>query len=147
MSAVDLTLMSWDVCEKCFIKRVERDEWRFDTIVSMAKLRLKKIERYRINEEVSFIVEDYYEVIKELLVAYLLKDGFRSKNHQCLISYFSKKNPEREREVQIILQMSYFRNRLGYYGEGIPLKFYKINKEEFKKIIDLILELLEVNDE
>ncbi|MGC9309443.1 MAG: hypothetical protein ACP5D2_01985 [Candidatus Nanoarchaeia archaeon] len=90
---------------------------------------------------VSLIFEDYYEIIKELLVAYLLKNGLRSKNHQCLISYFYKKTG-REKEALLISQMNFFRNRLNYYGEDIPSNFYYDNKEEFKKVVDLLLELL-----
>ncbi len=65
----------------------------------------------------------------------------RSKNHQCLISYFNLKNPHLESEVILIAQMSYFRNRLDYYGESVPLDFYEKNKERFLQII-LILEKL-----
>lgn len=146
MSVVDLTLMSWKLCEKCFLKRVEKDDWRVDTIIKMAKLRLEKIKMYRAIDEVSFIVEDYYEVIKELLVAYMLRGGLRARNHQCLISYFAMKNSGYEREAHTILQMSYFRNRLDYYGESVPVKFYEMNKGEFKRIVGLILGLLEVGE-
>ena len=136
--------MSWGLCEKCFIRIVEKDEWRIDTIVKMAKLRLDKINRCGSDEEVSFIVEDYYEVIKELLIAYMLRGGLRSKNHQCLISYFLRENPEFEREAQIVLQMSYFRNRMGYYGEMVPKSFFYSHEREFKDIVGLLLGLLEV---
>ena len=95
------------------------------------------------SENVSFVVEDYYEVIKELLVAYLLKNGLKSGNHQCLISYFYKENPDYEKEACLISQMSFFRNRLNYYGEDVPMEFYEKNKDEFERLIKLILELIE----
>ena len=82
-------------------------------------------------------------LIKEFLTAYLLKNGMRSSNHQCLISYFLKKNPDCEREAVLIQQMSFFRNRLNYYGEDIPEEFYTENKEEFEKIVKLVLRLIE----
>jgi hypothetical protein len=109
--------------------------------MAMQRLNLtKSIKPTKAN--ISFIVEDYYEVIKELLVAYLLKNGLRSKNHQCLITYFYRENPDLEYEVNLISQLSYFRNRLGYYGERIPFGFYDKNKEEFENIIKLILKLI-----
>jgi len=139
-----MNLMPWELCERDFIKIVERDDERLRTIIKMALKRLDKIKKYGKDEEISFVVEDYYEIIKELLVAYLLKNRLRSKNHQCLISYFYKKNPQCEREVQIISQMSFFRNRLNYYGEEIPQKFYETHKQEFKEVIKLLLGILEV---
>ena len=137
------TIMEWSKCQREFMRKVEKDPERVESIILKAKQRLHRAQHTAVTEEtVSFIVEDYYEVIKELLVAYLLKAGMRSKNHQCLISYFYLKNPASEKEAIIIAQMSYFRNRLEYYGESVPLDFYHKNKEEFMKIIRAIEKLL-----
>src|SRR3989344_5506609 len=106
-------LMDWKECEMNFIKKVSIDDERINSIIKRAFQRLKRAKDTKINlENVSFVVEDYYEVIKELLVAYLLKNGLKSKNHQCLISFFYKKNPNFEKESHLISQMSFFRNRL-----------------------------------
>ena len=130
--------MDWSLCDRNFIKRVEVDKERVGSIVKMA---LKRLERARstkvIKDNVSFVVEDYYEVIKELLVAFMLKNGFRSKNHQCLISYFYKEK-KLEREAILIAQMSFYRNRLNYYGDSIPLVFHEENKKEFEEIIKIL---------
>ena len=135
--------MDWKKCERIFIREVEIDESRISSIVSKAKGRKKFIEQFEVTEDnVSFIIEGYYEIIKELLVAYLLKNGMRSKNHQCLITYFYRKNPGQEGEIKLIAQMSYYRNRLNYYGESIPTTFYHKHKDEIIKIIRLIESLL-----
>lgn len=137
--------MSWNECSRKFIRKVYVDDERIKSIVKKALQRLGRARKTEINfATVSFIVEDYYEVIKELLVSYLLKNGLRSRNHQCLISYFYKENPDYEREAYLISQMSFFRNRLSYYGEDIPMNFYEQNKDEFEKIIKVILGLLEM---
>ena len=136
-------IMNWKGCERGFIRNVEIDNERIKSIVKKALQRLDRAKSTQITlENISFVVEDYYEVIKELLVAYLLKNGLKSKNHQCLISYFYKKNPDYEKEAYLISQMSFFRNRLSYYGEDIPMEFYKDNKDEFEIIIKLILDLI-----
>ncbi len=135
--------MSWSQCEREFIRKVEIDESRVNSIVNKARLRLKRAENTVINKEtLSFVIEDYYEVIKELLIAYLLENGLRSKNHQCLISFFYERNKDLERETYLIQQMSFFRNRLTYYGEDVPEGFYHENKEEFKRIILLLEDLI-----
>jgi len=139
----DDELISWEVCKREFIRNVEVDLERVESIKKKALLRLKRAKETEPSKDnISFIVEDYYEVIKELLVAYMLKNGMRSKNHQCLISYFKKENPEYEREVILISQMLFFRNRLDYYGEDIPKEFYDTNKEEFEKVINILLKKL-----
>ncbi|MEK6871915.1 MAG: hypothetical protein AABX16_03355 [Nanoarchaeota archaeon] len=135
--------MHWRECEKDFIRRVEIDAERIESLKKKALLRLTRARNTTVNTEtISFVVEDYYEVIKELLIGYLLKNGLRSKNHQCLISFFYKNNPQYEKESYLISQMSYFRNRLSYYGEDIPMDFYQKNKKEFEHIISLLVKLI-----
>ncbi len=129
-------LMDWNQCEKEFIREVEVDSGRINSIKEKAFLRMDLIDSLVPDEKtISFIVEGYYEVIKELLVAYLLQNGLRSKNHQCLISFFSKENPDLEHEVMLISKMSFYRNRLDYYGETIPTTFFDENKSGIKNII------------
>ena len=136
-------IMNWKECEEKFIRKVETDNKRIESLLEKTDLRLKRARNTKPDEKaVSLIVEDYYEIIKELLVALLLKNGLRSNNHQCLISYFYRKNPNHEKEAYLISQMSFFRNRLDYYGESIPLEFYNKNKEEFENIIKIIKNLL-----
>ena len=135
--------MDWNKCEREFIRKVEPDLERAKSIIAKAKQRLKRAQETTINEEsVSFVVEDYYEVIKELLVAYLLQIGLRSENHQCLISYFAKLHPDQDHKTILIAQMSYFRNKLDYYGESIPPSFYEKNKKDFQEIIIFLETLL-----
>jgi len=136
-------VMNWNKCEKEFVRKVVVDLERIKSIKKTALLRLCRARDAKVNSKsVSLIVEDYYEVVKELLIAYLLKNGLRSRNHQCLISYFAKENPNMEKEYVLIGQMSFFRNRLGYYGEMIPVQFYDDKKEEFEHLVSVLLELL-----
>ncbi len=135
----EIDIMPWRECEKGFIRKTQIDLPRIKSILETIARRLKRARATELNSEsISFIVEDYYEVVKELLIVYILKDGLKSQNHQCLISYFYKKNPNLEKEAYLIAQMSFFRNRLTYYGEQIPMEFYKKNKEEFEKLIHLL---------
>lgn len=136
-------IINWDLCKSKFIRIVERDDEKINSIMESADKRLTFINSNPpTKENVSFIVEGYYEIIKELLVALLLKNGMKSSNHQCLISFFYKEYPDCEFEANLISQMSYLRNRLNYYGEEIDFDFYDKNKKEFDKIINLLKELI-----
>ncbi|MEI7718379.1 MAG: hypothetical protein WCI72_00810 [archaeon] len=137
-------IMNWTLCERDFIKIVDADLEKIKSLKKKAEKRLVRA-RKELND-VDFATEDYYEVIKELLTAYMLKFGMRSKNHQCLISYFLKENPSLDKEAYLIQQMSFFRNRLDYYGEDVPKEFLDSNKEDFEKIIKLLFELIDRGD-
>ena len=123
---------------------MEKDDEKIRSLVSIATKRLSVVKSIKLSKDtVSFIVEGYYEVIKELLTAYLLKNGLRSKNHQCLITYFYKHNPQNEHETNSISQLSFYRNRLEYYGESIPTEFYEKNKKTIEEIITLLFKMFE----
>ena len=136
-------IIDWGLCKSKFIRIVEKDEEKIKSIIDTANYRLNFIKSNKATKEnVSFIVEGYYEIIKELLVALLLKNGLKSSNHQCLISFFNKEYPHYEFEVNLISQMSYLRNRLNYYGEKIDFDFYDKNRVEFDKIVALLKKLV-----
>lgn len=141
-------IMDWGLCREKFIKNVEADTEKAASIVEAAKSRIRHVKGIAVNNDnASFIVEGYYEAIKELLVALLLSKGLRSKNHQCLISYFYKNYLDYEAEANLISQMSYLRNRLDYYGEQIDFGFYEKNKVEFDNIANLLIGLIEKKKE
>ncbi len=138
-----MKLMDWKECEKEYIRKVAVDSRKIEAIIELAEDRKAFIESINISEKtVSFVIEGYYEIIKELLVALLLKRGIKSKNHQCLISFFNKEYSNYGFEINLISQMSYLRNRLNYYGESISIEFYNKNKKEFGKIIKLLKQIM-----
>lgn len=140
-----MNLMNWNQCEKEFIRKITPDEEKIDSIQERARRRLKFVKDQKADQNnVSFIIEGYYEIIKELLVALLLKNGLKSKNHQCLITYFYKENQDLEFETNLIFQLSYLRNRLNYYGESIDLSFYDKNKKDIENLIDLLNNKLKI---
>jgi uncharacterized protein (UPF0332 family) len=139
-----MELMAWQECEEKFIRNVSIDPSKIKSIITMAQSRLEFAKSIKVEENnVSFVFENYYEVIKELLIAVLLQKGLRSKNHQCLITYFAKEY-DYQAEVQLIKQMSFLRNRLNYYGEAIEYEYFIAKKEQFEKIIELIKGVLNI---
>ena len=138
-----IDIMNWNECQNNFIREIERDPAKIKSIIETAIQRHEFISKIEVTKEnVSFIIEGYYEIIKELMIALLLNNGFRSKNHQCLISYFYKHFKQYEAEAHLISQMSYLRNRLDYYGEQIDFAFYEKNKLKIEQIITILKSLV-----
>ena len=135
--------MPWSVCERSFVRLVKKDDFEVLSIVDGVKLRKKRAdESFMKKEYLSLVMEDYYEIIKELLVAYMLKNGMRSRNHECMMSYFLLKNSDCEIEARLISQMFFYRNKLNYYGKKVPESFVLDNYDSFIKIVKLILRLI-----
>ncbi len=136
-------LMLWEECLDKFVRKVSFDSEKFESILETAEKRQIFVSGIQVTESnVSFIFENYYEIIKELLVAFMLRKGMRCKNHQCLFTFFLKEYPIYEAEVNVISQMSFLRNRLDYYGELVNHDYFIENYKSFEKIIKLLFKLL-----
>jgi len=136
-------IMDWSICKKEYIREVSIDKDKINSILKMCSVRLKFAKKQEINDETaSLITEDYYETIKELLTALLLKNGLKSNNHECLISYFKKNYPEYEYETNIVHELKNIRNRINYDGFFIEKQYLVKNKLEFEHIIELLIKLI-----
>jgi len=137
-------IMNWQQCLEEHITRVDKDSEKIKSIIRMCDVRLKIVKQIKINQETASVMAyDYYEVIKELLTALLLKNGLKSENHECLISFFKQNFPEYEYETKIIHQLKDVRNRVSYDGVFVKKDYIDINKLEFQHIINLLKKLLE----
>ncbi len=137
-------IMDWDICLNEHIKKVEPDTEKIGSIRKMCSVRLRVAQQVAIDDETASVVaEDYYEIIKELLVALLLKNGLKSDNHECLISFFKNMFPKYKYEAQTIHQLKNVRNRVSYDGIFVKKEYIISNKLEFEHIIEILDGLLE----
>ena len=135
-------IMDWEICEKEHVKKIELDKDRINSILKMSDLILRVTnEIKRDDETVSVIVGNYYEVIKELLTALLLKHRMKSDNHECLISFF-KNNYNYGYETNVIYELKNIRNNIYYKGAFVKKEYLNKNELEFNHIIDLLKKLI-----
>lgn len=136
-------IMDWKICISEHIRKVEPDSEKIASIRKMCNVRLRVVKEIKIDgETASIIAADYYEIIKELLTALLLKNGLKSNNHECLISFFRHKFPECEYEYRIMHQLKNVRNRVSYDGIFVSKEYIDSNKLEFEHIFNLLDKLL-----
>lgn len=75
-------IFSWDRCRQEYVKSVDVDTDKIASIIKMSKVRLRFLQKQEADKETaSIITEGYYDVIKELLIALLLRAGLKSANH------------------------------------------------------------------
>lgn len=75
-------------------------------------------------EHATFIVEAYYECLKELMSALLAVDGFRCPDHKCLILYLRKSYPQfRESDIEFIDELRVIRHRIAYEGFSVKTEY------------------------
>jgi len=125
------------------IFRIRQDKDRARSLFEMAGERagmikiLPKDKSYR-------IIEEYYEIIKELLTALMYADGYKTLSHTKLIEYFSKNYTELDSfQINLINILRKFRNEIVYYGKKISENFLVNYKDKIEGIIKILIKVVE----
>ena len=120
------------------IFKITKDEKRANALIEMAKDRYKNMnfkEPYR-------MIEEYYEIIKELLTAFMYKNGWKTLSHKALLE-FATENIKilSQTEISLIDELRIKRNNIVYYGEKVSLEFLKSRENTIKRIIGKLFKL------
>lgn len=87
----------------------------------------------------TLIVEEYYEIVKELITALMSCDGWKTTSHELLIGYLAKFYPEIDgAEISLIDQLRQLRNDIDYRGIMINPEYVERNKEAILDVIDVL---------
>ncbi len=125
------------------IFKISKNTVRAEALKEMAVERLEDIKK---EDKIYKIVEQYYEIIKELITAIMYSDGFKTLSHKSLKLYLEKNyNKYLSRDEFILIdETRRLRNDILYYGKKIDPAFL-VNKEAQIKII--INKLIKIVDE
>ncbi|MCF7910784.1 hypothetical protein K9L16_03865 [Candidatus Pacearchaeota archaeon] len=120
------------------IFKISRDVEKARSLIEMAEERLKDINILPRKSTYRY-VEEYYEIIKELLTAIMYLDGLKTLSHVVLVDYLKKLKILNQTQFRLVHNLRKFRNDIIYYGKKISGDFLLNNETEIKKIIRLLL--------
>jgi len=124
------------------IFKISKDKERAEDLFEMAKERLELLKLIP-KDKAYKIIEEYYEIIKELLTAIMYIDGCKTLSHIKLIEYFSSNYKELdENQIKLIDTSRKFRIGIVYYGRKISQEFLINNEDEIKNIISILMKLV-----
>ena len=124
------------------IFKISKDKDRAEDLFEMAKERLEILKIIPKDKDYK-IIEEYYEIIKELLTALMYMDGYKTLSHVKLIEYFSSNyNQLNEKEIKLIDTLRKFRIGIVYYGKKISKDFLVNHEISIKWIIKILLDLV-----
>ena len=126
------------------IFKISKDERRASALKEMAKDRFLKMSSLK---EPYRIIEEYYEIIKELLTSFMYLKGFKTLSHKALIEFSGENIKElSEREIKLIDELRVKRNDIVYYGEKVNLEFLEGREETIRKLIKKLLEIVKIKN-
>ena len=123
--------------------KISSDKEKVKSLIGIANLIEERLKLQDSQKMSSLIIVDYYEIIKELVTAILLLDGYKTLSHRDLIEYIGKNVSElNQEEISIIDDLRILRNRVSYEGFSIDLDYLIRNEDNFKKIITKLKEIV-----
>ena len=116
---------------------------RVKSILEMVLLIEERIMVQNKKKMASLIISDYYEIIKELITAVLLKDGYKTLSHKDLIDYIKERYDDfSHHEISVLDNLRILRNRISYEGYKIDISYLERNEDLFKSIIRKLKKVL-----
>lgn len=111
------------------------DKEKARSILKMTSLIEERIKIQNRKKMAALIIADYYEMIKELITAILLLDGYKTLSHKDLIDYIGKYHEFSSYEISILDDLRILRNRIAYEGFFVDFSYLDKNEHLFKEII------------
>jgi hypothetical protein len=123
--------------------KITPNKERVKSILEMTDLLKKRIKIQDTKTMSALIIADYYEIIKELITAILLLDGYKTLSHRDLITYLKKHQLFNHADISILNDLRKLRNRISYEGFSINESYLNRNETNFHNIIKKLGDLIE----
>lgn len=127
------------------VRKVKPDKEMARSILKMVEVRINalNLELDRKDQFASLIVEDYYEIAKEILTAFMAIDGYKTLSHEALIGYLKEFYPQfSESEILLADELRQLRNKISYSGFFITPDFVERRGEDIRRLIEKLLAIL-----
>lgn len=131
--------------KKGIVKTRKKNVARVKSILEEADKRLKFYNAISVSEEsANYIIENMYEVIRELIEAKMILEGYKSYSHEATVSYL-KKLGFSSSEVEFMDELRSIRNQTRYYGHLVNVEYAKKVSEFVNKTYPRLKTLIKVN--
>ena len=137
--------MKWEDCLEYKVKKVKENPEQAKALSQLAKKRLESINKRKEDEYPQFLIESYYEVIKELISSLLAYHGYKSYSHECLISFIEEFYPDvlDDFKIHFLDSMRKLRSDIQYRGRNIADDYLERNNTTISKIIEILLKAVD----
>lgn len=131
--------------KKGLVKTRKENVARVKSILEEADKRLKFFNAVPISEEsANYIIENMYDVIRELIEAKLLLEGYKSYSHEATVSYL-KKLGFSSSEVEFMDELRDIRNHTKYYGHLVNAEYAKKVSEFVNKVYPKLKGMIKID--
>ncbi len=136
-------MLPWDESSEK-VSKIRPDNEKAKALLKMTELHEKRAQITPLPDMATLLVEEYYEIVKELITAITSCDGWKTTSHELLVGYLAKFYREfTTAEIALIDQLRQMRNDIDYRGIMINPEYVERNQVA---IIDVIAKLKDVTN-
>lgn len=126
------------------VNRIRPDVEKARALLKMVALREQRLKHMTLPTFSTLLVEDYYEIVKELVTAIMSADGWKTVSHELLIGYLAEFYHEfSQAEISLMDQLRVIRNDIAYRGVMINPEYIQRNRENILSIIEKLKQVLQ----
>ena len=119
--------------------RIIPDREKAKSIIKMVETTSELIKAIDLEKFPSHVTKEYYDIIRELITAILLLDGYKTQGegaHRKLIEYLSKNYKQfTGYELNLIEELRVMRNKIAYDGFFVTPDYIKRKKKSIEATI------------
>ena len=120
------------------VRKASFDKGLFDSIVETVKIDLKYLGSVKIDEySARKVLTNYYDVLRSLLEAMALKEGYKVYSHEAFVVFLKEKG-----EDNLSLKFDRYRkkrNKVNYYGAAVSIEESEDYSSDIQNMIEVIL--------
>jgi len=133
----------WCISEGNLLPLNEIDLEKIKATLNIAAEDLESAKDDLIKKRWNSAYKSYYDVLHELVEAFLCFDKIKSRNHQCLFTYLCTKHPELEFNWEFFEKVRTKRNGINYYGTPVNNKNWKEVELQFNLYLNKLRKEIE----
>ena len=124
--------------------KISPDKEKARSILKMISLLEERIKTQEKKKMAALIITDYYEIVKELITAILLSEGYKTLSHKDLIDYLKERYSVQfsVNDISNLNDLRVLKNRVDHEGFFIEPSYLEKNEDLFKNIIKKLKEML-----
>ncbi len=128
------------------MRKVTPDPEKARSLRKMSGKILDRIEETDVEEFPSQVLQDYYDVLHQLIEAIANLDGMETGGpgaHQNLINWFADEYDVSEDVREFLQQLREYRNRISYEGFFVKVGYLERNEDRIVSVIDFLFDVLD----
>lgn len=128
-------MLPWDETSNK-VNKIHPDKEKAKALLNVAALHEGRAQLTPLPKMATLLVEEYYEIVKELITAIMGCDGWKTTSHELLVGYLAKFYPEfSASEIALIDQLRQMRNDIDYRGAMINPEYLERNQAAILSVI------------